>query len=64
MAALFLMACEDENSLLGFRNPNRKFTVDFIDIPLTSSVLLIDSVRSDNQQAGQSRLLAGRYFDD
>jgi hypothetical protein len=64
IAALFLMACEDENSLLGFRNPNRKFSVDFIDIPLTSHVLLIDSVRSDNQQGGQSRLVSGRYTDE
>lgn len=63
LAAMFLMACEDESSLLGFRNPNKKFDVNFVDIPLETSVVLIDSVRSDNQTSGVDRLLAGRYFD-
>ncbi len=63
LAAMFLMACEDESSLLGFRNPNKKFDVNFVDIPLETSVVLVDSIRSDNQTTGVSRLLAGRYFD-
>ncbi len=63
LAALFLMGCEDENSLLGFRNPNKKFNVDYLDIPLTSGVLLIDSTRTDNLASGINRLLAGKYQD-
>lgn len=63
LAALFLLACEDENSLLGFKNPVTKFNINFIDIPLESSVVLIDSVRTDNQQLGTNRLMAGKYFD-
>ncbi len=64
LAALFLMACEDENSLLGFKNPISKFNVNFIDIPLESVVVLIDSVRTDNQHAGViNRFLVGRYQD-
>jgi hypothetical protein len=64
VVALFMMACEDEKSLLGFRNPQSKFDVNFIDVPLESTVLLIDSVRTDNQQTGvTNRLLVGRYFD-
>lgn len=64
VVTLFLMACEDEKSLLGFRNPQSKFDVNFFDVPLESTVMLIDSVRTDNQQAGViNRLLAGRYVD-
>jgi hypothetical protein len=64
VVTLFLMACEDEKSLLGFRNPQSKFDVNFFDVPLESTVLLIDSVRTDNQQTGvTNRLLVGSYND-
>jgi hypothetical protein len=64
VVTLFLMACEDEKSLLGFRNPQSKFDVNFFDVPLESTVMLIDSVRTDNQQTGvTNRLLVGRYSD-
>ncbi|MBL7842322.1 MAG: DUF4270 family protein [Cyclobacteriaceae bacterium] len=64
LAALFLMACEDESSLLGFKNPISPFDVKFVDIPLESSISLIDSVRTDNQQFNViSRLLIGRVND-
>jgi hypothetical protein len=48
VVALFFFSCEDETSLLGFRNPNPKFDVRFIEIPIESSVLLVDSVATDN----------------
>lgn len=63
LAALFLMACEDESSLLGFKNPKNKFDVNFVDIPLESSVVLIDSIRTDNLDGSITRLLVGKYFD-
>jgi hypothetical protein len=63
LAALFLMACEDENSLLGFRNPISKFDVKFIEIPLESSVYLIDSVRTSNFAGETNRLLVGEHTD-
>lgn len=66
MAALFLMACEDEASLLGFRNPNSKFDVRYIEFPVKSSVLWLDSVRSSNFYFPNesNRLLLGTYTDD
>ena len=63
LAALFMMACEDENSLLGFKNPTSKFDVNFVEIPLESDVVLIDSVRTDNQSFDIRRLLIGKYID-
>jgi hypothetical protein len=63
LAALFLMACEDETSLLGFRNPNSRFEVKFIDIPLESSNYLIDSVRTSNFRGETNRVLVGEYAD-
>jgi hypothetical protein len=63
VAALFLMACEDENSLLGFRNPISKFDVKFIEIPLESSVYQIDSVRTSNFTGETNRLFIGEHTD-
>src|SRR5688500_2243133 len=70
--ALFFFSCEDETSILGFRNPNKKFQVGFVDIPLnTSSVLVIDSLISDlrpivinNQINYVDGILVGQYQDD
>ena len=66
LAALFLLACEDEASLLGFRNPKSKFDVRFIEFPVASSVLWLDSVRSSNFYWPNeiNRLLLGTYADD
>jgi hypothetical protein len=63
--ALFFFSCEDEANQLGFPNPNPKFDLRSIDIPLTSSVLLLDSVRTSNYDAGNdvNRLLVGQYND-
>ncbi|MFN3839068.1 MAG: DUF4270 family protein [Cyclobacteriaceae bacterium] len=66
LAALFLLACEDEASLLGFRNPKSKFDVRFIEFPVASSVLWLDSVRSSNfyWPSEINRLLLGTYTDE
>ncbi|HEY0654902.1 MAG TPA: DUF4270 family protein [Chryseosolibacter sp.] len=60
--ALFFFSCEDENTILGFKNPVPKFNVAFVDIPLTSNVHLIDSIITDNK-TGSSGLLIGEYED-
>lgn len=70
--ALFFFSCEDETSILGFKNPNKKFQVGFIDIPLnTSSILVIDSLITDlrpiviNAQVNYvDGILVGQYQDD
>ena len=60
--ALFFFSCADETSLLGFKNPKPKFSVSYIEFPLSSSALLIDSVVTDNK--GQSGInLIGQYDD-
>jgi hypothetical protein len=62
--ALFFFACEDETSLLGYPNPNSKFNVRYIEIPITSSVMLIDSIRTSNfYQEELNRVLVGKYTD-
>jgi hypothetical protein len=65
LAALFLMACEDEASLLGFKNPVKKFDVRFVELPVASSVIWVDSLRTSNYYfAGESNsLLVGSYND-
>jgi hypothetical protein len=56
--ALFFFSCEDETTL-GYKNPNQKFQVNYIDIPLASSVVLLDSVITDRTGVG----LIGKYND-
>ncbi|MFZ6009382.1 MAG: DUF4270 family protein [Bacteroidota bacterium] len=66
--ALFFLSCEDEASLLGFNNNNRKFNVSYIEIPVKSSVLRIDSVITDNfpfgNNASSNTVLVGKYQDN
>ncbi|MEO5601778.1 MAG: DUF4270 family protein [Cyclobacteriaceae bacterium] len=64
--ALFFFSCEDETSILGFKNPNKKFKVNYVDIPLESSVFLLDSLRTSNffGVSETNRLLVGKYVDD
>ncbi len=64
--ALFFFSCQDEASLLGYKNPNSKFQVRYIEIPIESSVLLLDSLRTSNFYFGNetNRLLIGQYADD
>jgi hypothetical protein len=66
LAALFLLACEDEASLLGFRNPKSKFDVHFIEFPVSSSVIWLDSLRTSNFYFPNeaNRLLLGTYTDE
>src|SRR5688572_30421657 len=63
--ALFFFSCEDETSLLGYKNPSSKFKLGYVDIPISSSVLLFDSVRTSNYNAGNdlNRFLVGNYTD-
>ena len=70
--ALFFFSCEDEASLLGFKNPNKKFHVGYVDIDLNvSSVMAIDSMVTDLRpfldQNGRTQtvdgLLIGQYDD-
>ena len=66
--ALFFFSCEDEASLLGYKNPNPKFEATYVEIPIESSVLLLDSQRTSNylfpQNGETHRLLVGQYNDD
>jgi hypothetical protein len=64
--ALFFFSCEEEASVLGYKNPNPKFEVSYVEIPLESSVLLLDSQRTSNFVFPNetNRLLIGQYTDD
>ena len=45
---LFFFSCQEESSILGYKNPNSKFKVSYVEIPIESSVLLRDSLRTSN----------------
>jgi Domain of unknown function (DUF4270) len=62
-AALFFLSCEEDTALLGFK-ANQKFNVHYQEIPLESSLLLIDSLRTSNLSGETNRLLVGKYNDD
>jgi hypothetical protein len=64
--ALFFFSCQEESSVLGYKNPNSKFKVSYVEIPITSSVILRDSLRTSNfTYSGEiNRLLVGNYTDD
>lgn len=62
VAVLFLMSCEDDTYLLGFQNKNKKFNVRYQQFSLPSTVLLLDSTITDNND-GNSRFLVGQYQD-
>ncbi len=63
--ALFFFSCEEEANLLGYKNPNPKFDASYVEIPLESSVLLLDSQRTSNYsfENEANRLLVGQYVD-
>ncbi len=62
--ALFLFACLDEENILGFKNQNKRLNVAFIEIPVESSVVLFDSLRTSNYKSDATkRLLVGSYED-
>ncbi len=62
--ALFFFSCVDETSLLGFRNQTPKFDVTYVELPLNSSVVLLDSFRTTNFLGGTNRWLVGTYADE
>lgn len=64
--ALFFLSCEDETRLLGYKNPTSKFQVNYVEIPIESSVLLLDSQRTSNFLFTNetNRFLIGQYVDD
>jgi hypothetical protein len=61
---LFFFSCKDETSAIGYPNPQSKFNVSYIEIPIESSVLLMDSLRTSNASGETNRLLVGKYHDD
>ena len=64
--ALFFLQCEEETSVLGYKNPNSKFKVSYVEIPIESSVFLRDSLRTTNfTYSGEpNRFMVGKYFDE
>jgi hypothetical protein len=64
--ALFFLACQEDVSLLGYKNPNSNLKVSYVEIPIASSVLLMDSIRTSNfSYSGETnRLLVGTYNDE
>ncbi|HEY3525248.1 MAG TPA: hypothetical protein VGK47_03555, partial [Nitrososphaeraceae archaeon] len=63
IAVLFLMSCEDDSFLLGYKNQNKRFNLRYQELSLESSSMLIDSAITDNTIA-PVRLLIGRYNDN
>lgn len=61
--ALFFLSCEEDITLLGYK-ADQRFGVHFWEIPLESSLLLIDSLRTSNLSQETNRLMIGRYTDD
>ena len=63
--ALFFFSCEEETSYLGYPNPDPKYKLTYIDIPVASSNMLYDSIRTTNFYAANdlNRLLVGHYSD-
>lgn len=61
--ALFFLSCQDDVSVLGYRNPNSKFDIKYIEIPLESNVFLTDSVRTTIFSGDVPRLLVGAHDD-
>jgi len=60
--ALFFFSCEDDTSIIGYKNPQQKFRVQHVEIPVESSVILMDSTVTDVAD-GSGFVLAGEYFD-
>jgi hypothetical protein len=61
--ALLFLSCDEDITLLGYKADDR-FGVHYWDIPLESSLLLVDSLRTSNLSQETQRLLMGRYSDD
>lgn len=64
--ALFFFSCEDETSTLGYKNPNGKFKVSYVELDIPSSVILRDSLRTTNflYSGEPNRFMVGKYTDE
>lgn len=62
VAALFFVSCVEESTLLGFKAKSR-FVVLYKELPIKSSIFLIDSLNTTNYGSGD-RFLVGEYADD
>lgn len=60
---LVFISCEDPEALFGFKDENPRFKVRYVEIPLESSQLVVDSVRTQNTSNTDHRLLVGEYSD-
>ena len=63
--ALFFFSCEDETSLLGFKNPTSTFDLRYVEIELDTRQLLDTNLRSSNLYYGgeTNRFLLGQFND-
>jgi hypothetical protein len=61
--ALFFFSCEDEGSIIGYKNENPKFEIKTVEIPLGSSVVTLDSLITDNKSLLSYTSLVGSYND-
>jgi hypothetical protein len=61
LAILFLLSCEDDTGLVGFKNPNRDFSVYAKEFTIPTKLFLMDSVATTNSgnSAETRRILAG-----
>ncbi len=65
--AVILFSCKEDTSFLGFKKAQSKFKVSYVEIPITASVMTIDSLNTVNEPPSTidtKRLLVGQYFDD
>jgi len=58
-----ISSCEEDTSFIGVRRANPPVTIQYAEIPLESSVLLMDSVGTFNTSSANQRLIAGKYVD-
>ena len=64
LAAPFLFACKEDTSLLGFKNPNSKFKIRYVEIPIESTNYLVDSLSTSTYTPnGVSQFFIGQYTD-
>jgi hypothetical protein len=66
IAAVIVWSCKDEVTFLGFRNPTPKFETRYVEFPVESSVIWLDSLRTSNFifNGEGNRFLLGKYQDD
>jgi hypothetical protein len=60
---VLLFACEEDINTLGFKSEQSGLKVYYAEIPIESSVLLMDSLRTSALTGEANRLLAGSYID-